>query len=412
MPNQFLNTSWVTMKILRLLINKLEIAEQFATNWSEEFKRDFSVGATITVPKPARWTIRDGMAYTPQSIARQSTTISLNEVFGIDFEWDDYEKAINLERSEAQLQETYFEPAAAKLAQEVESRCALFAYQNTPNVFGVLGTNPTTATPFLDADTRLFDKSCPDGDRKMIIGSRMMASFLANQTVQFNPSSEIARQYKKGTVGQAFGFDWYRSNSLYRHTAGTWGGAVTVTGAGQSGSTLNVTCTTGDTFLKGDVISIANVNFVNPNTLRVPSGNQVQHFVITQAVTGVASAAALSIYPAIVGPGSGYQNVDALPAAGAALTLWPGTTTPSGKAGAQGLVLSKNYAFGLVGAKFTMPKAVEPGSTMTRDPETGLSVRFVRQWDIDDGKLKNRFDMCIGFGVLYADEGACRVVGA
>jgi hypothetical protein len=398
------------MDVLRLLLNKMEIGEQFATKWNDEFQKDFAVGSTVTLKKPARFTTRDGLGYAAQTIQRQTTTISLDQIFGIDFEWDGYERMVKMERSEEELRKNYTDPAANKLYQEVETRCALWAYQNTPNVFGALGTNPTTAVPFLDADTRLFDKSCPDGERKMIISSRMMSAFLGAQAVQFNPSSEISRQYKKGTVGQAFGFDWHRSNSLQRHTAGTWAGAVTVSGANQSGSTLNVACTTGDTFKKGDVVSILNVNFVNPNTLAVPAGNQVQHFVITQDVTGVASAAALPIFPSIVGPGSPYQNVDALPANTAALTLWPGTASPSGKAGAQGLALSK-FAFGIVYGKFEQPNAVEVAK-MSSDPETGAAVHFVRAFDVQDRKMKNRYDMCIGFGNLYPDECSVRVVGA
>lgn len=413
MPNQFLNTSFVSMKILQLLINKYEIAEMFNTNWNDEFKRDFAVGDAVTLKKPARFTIRDGMTYSAQAIARQSTTISLDQVFGIDFEWDDYEKAVNLERSEAELKKNYFDPIAQKLFQEVESRCAEYAYQNTPNVFGVLGTNPTTASPFLDAESRLFDKSAPDGDRKMIISSRMMASFLANQAVQFQPSSEIARQYKKGVVGMAHGWEWYRSQSLYRHTAGTWQSSVSVNGAVASGSSsMSVNCTSGDTFKKGDKFSITDCNFVNPNTLRVPAGNQVQHFVITQDVTAGASTATIYFSPAVYGPGSPYQNVDALPADTKALTLWPGTSSPNGKAGTVGLGLTK-HAFAIAYAKFDSPKqsSVEVVS-QTRDPNTGANIRFVRDWDLKESRYRNRFDMCIGFGLLYPDEGAVCLAGA
>jgi len=341
---------------------------------------------------------------------RESVSITLDQVFGIDFEWDGYEKMVHQERGEDQLRKNYTEPAAQKLYQELESRCALFAYQNTPNVFGALGTNPTTITPFLDADTRLFDKSAPDGERRMIITSRMMASFLGNQVVQFNPSAEITRQYKKGVIGQHAGFEWYRSNSLYRHTAGTAVTSLQVTSAGQTGSSLIVTGTTGQTLLKGDVISIVNVNFVNPNTLRVPAGNQVQHFVVTADFTLTSGPDTIQIYPAIKAPGSPYQNVDALPADTAAITLWPGTTSPSGKAGAQGLALTSG-AFGLVWGKFENPKAVEKAE-QTRDPQTGANISFVRAFDIQDRTMKNRFDMCVGFGVLYADECAARVVGA
>lgn len=410
MANQFLNTDWVAMEVLRLQLNKLHIAQAFATKWGKEFEKEFAVGSTITVKKPQRWTITDGLGFAAQPVERQSTTISLDQVYHIGFEWDDYEAAVRLERSKAEIREQYLAPAAAKLANELDSRAALFAYRNTPNVFGALGTDPTTEAIYLNAERRLFEKSCPDGDKYMIISPGMMSAYRAGQAVQFNPGPEIARQYKTGLMGVHAGWEWYRSNNLYRHTAGTWAGAVTVTGAGQSGGTLAITGTAGDTIKRGDRFSILNVNFVNPNSLRVVGAAQVQHFVALADYTLTAGPDTISIFPSIVGPGSPYQNVDALPANGAALTLWPGTTSPNGKVGTVGLGLANKQGFGIVGAKYDRPPNTE--CSYASDPQTGISVRFTRWWDGDTAKTKYRFDQCIGFGVLYADEDAVAVVGA
>lgn len=410
MPNQFNNTSFVCMDLLRLLFNGMEIGEQYNTNWNEQFQKEFPVGDTITIEKPQRFIGRTGMSYTAEALGRPTTSLTLDQVYGIDFQWDSYERMLKMDKGEERVRKNYLEPAAAQLKQDLESRCALFAYQNTPNVFGALGTNATTDASFLDAETRLFDKAAPDGDKKVIISSRQMSAFVGAQAVQFNPAPEIARQYKKGIVGEHAGSMWHRSASLYRHTAGTWAGAVTVTGAGQSGSSLIITGGANDTINKGDAFSIANTNFVNPSTRRVPAGNQVQHFVALQDYVLTGGADTIAIYPAINGPGSQYQNVDALPANSAALTLWPGTTSPNGKAGVQGLLLTK-LAFALAYGKFENPKAVE-ASDQKRDPETGANISFVRQFDIQDRTMKNRFDMCVGFGVLYADECAARIVGA
>jgi hypothetical protein len=41
-----------------------------------------------------------------------------------------------------------------------------------------------------------------------------------------------------------------------------------------------------------------------------------------------------------------------------------------------------------------------------------MSVRFVRAWDQRESKMTNRFDMCIGFGNFYQDNGAVAVAGA
>jgi hypothetical protein len=216
--------------------------------------------------------------------------------------------------------------------------------------------------------------------------------------------------YKRGVVGTANGWEWYRSNNLYGHTAGTWASTVTVTGANQSGSSLIITGTNGDTINKGDVFSIANVNQVNPVSRRGIGGAQVKTFVALNDYILTGSADTIQISPAIFGPGSQYQNVDALPANGAALTLFPGTSSPSGKTGTQALGLSK-FAFAVVGTKFENPKAVEVASQQ-QDPQTGLSVAFVRAFDPVRRVMVNRFDMCIGFGNLYPDNCAVRVLGA
>jgi hypothetical protein len=91
-------------------------------SWEKDFDKEFAVGSSITVKFPWRPSVSDGMGYAPQAITRASTTISLDQWLQIGFEWDDYERAVKLERSEAELRENYYEPCAASLAQEFDSR--------------------------------------------------------------------------------------------------------------------------------------------------------------------------------------------------------------------------------------------------------------------------------------------------
>ena len=116
--NNFLNTNWVSMDILRLLLNKLEVAEYFNRSWERDFEKEFAPGAAITVKFPQRFLTTDGMGYAPQGINRISTTVSLDQWIQIAFEWDDYERAVKLERSEEELRENYLDPAGAAMAQE------------------------------------------------------------------------------------------------------------------------------------------------------------------------------------------------------------------------------------------------------------------------------------------------------
>ena len=398
------------MEVLRLLVNFLTVAEYFNFDYEKDFEKEFAVGATIQVKFPQTFNIRDGLGYSPQGINRISTTVSLDQIFGVDFEWDDYEQAVKAERSEAEIRQQYLEPAAAQIAQEWDSRAADWARKNASNVVGVLGTDPTSVATFYNARRRLKELACPPGKRSLCISSSMMSSFGQNITNFFQPADALSSMFKEGALGRMGGFDWYESNSLYSHTAGTWAGAVTVTGAGQSGSSLIITGTNGDTIKAGDTISIASVNQVNPRTRRIPGPAQLKQFVVPQDYTLTGGSDTISILPAIYGPGSPYQNVDALPANSAALTLWPGTTGPSGKVGTVGLALSK-FAFAMVGGQFYTPKAVEAAS-QKRDPKTGIPVRFVKAWDPVHSMNVHRFDTMGGFGNLFQDNGCVKVVGA
>lgn len=410
MANQFLNTSWVSMEILRLLLNMLEVAEYFNRDWQKDFEKEFAPGSQISVKFPQRFTVTDGMGYAPQAINRISTTISLDQWIQIGFEWDDYEKAVKLERSQQELQDNYFQPAAAAISQEIDQRCAKFAYQNASNVVGALGVDPTSVSTFFQARAQLKQAACPAGKRCMQISSSMMSTLGSAITSVFNPVDEITKMWKEGAIGRLAGFDFYESNSLYTHTAGTWAGAVTVTGSNQSGTSLIITGTAGDTIHQGDKIAMALVNAVNPMTRRSAGPLKPKTLTVTADYTLAAGANTINVLPAIYGPGSQYQNVDALPIDGAALTLWPGTTSPNGKSGTVGLGLSR-YAFALVGAKLYVPTAVEKAGA-AQDPETGISVRKVMVWDGVRSMQINRMDSLLGTGNLYQDNGAVCVAGA
>ena len=409
MANSYQVVDWVTKESLRILKNSLAVARTFNTDYGKDYKQAFAVGETIRVKLPQRFTIRDGLGYNAQAINRIYTTVACDQVFGVDFEMDSVEKALKAERGQDAIRAEYILPAMNQISQEVDSRATLFAYQNTPNIVGVLGTNPTAMSTYNEARAEMVRNACPAGDKNMIISPGMQVSISTAVSTVFNPTGVISDTFRQGMLGTGAGFQkWFESMSLYSHTAGTWAGTVETDGAGQSGSSLLLTATTGDTFFKGDVFSIENVYNVNPVTRR--STGVLKRFVITQATVAAASAATINFYPPIYGPGSQYQNVNALPANDADLTLFPGTSSPNGKAGINGLAIHRD-AFALVAVPLEVPSAVEQ-SSIARDPETGIAIRYVKMFDPIQSRMVNRFDVLMGFGVLYAENCAVRVLSS
>ena len=406
------------MEVLRNLKNALKVAEYFNSDWEKDYEKTFAVGTTIQVKFPQQFTIRDGLGYNPQGIDRISTTVSLDQPFGIDFQWDDYEAAVKAERSEEEIREQYLEPAGVQIANEIDSRAAKFAKNNISQLVGILGQDPTSIVYLDQARARLLQKagSALAKKRAALISSSMQTNSINTPvTALFNPSDEITMAFKEGSMGKLKTFDVFEEQNLYTHTAGTWAAAVTVTGAGQSGSSLVITGTNGDTLKQGDKFSIANVNFVNPRSRRIPGPATPQTFAVTQDFTLTGGNDTITILPAIYGPGplgqpGQYQNVDNLPVNGAALTLFPGTPNPNGASGTVGLAIS-NQAFAIVGMRFYLPKAVEARS-QAEDKQTGIPVRFVKAWDPVRSMQIHRFDTVVGFGNLYQDNCAVALLGA
>src|SRR4051812_11240865 len=111
MANAFQTVDWMAEECLDLLVNKLGIIGNFYTKFEEDFDRPFAVNDSIRVKKPQRYLIRNGLGYNPQGLNRIPVTVNLNQVFGIDFEWDSYEKAVKMERGEEVLSREYLAPA-------------------------------------------------------------------------------------------------------------------------------------------------------------------------------------------------------------------------------------------------------------------------------------------------------------
>jgi hypothetical protein len=411
----------VAFKGMSLLKNSLAFGKYYDDQYSGEYAQRQAIGSTLIVPLSQRYIAqRNDMTFNQQAFDRPTTTLVVDQTATIPLAWESIEKALDMERGEENVEKTYIQPAIAYIRQAIESDLAQFAAQNSNMVVGALGTNPSTYDGTSAAALQaLGEMGCPVDDENL----GLFVPFAVNRSVKTGaislPSAVQAttKQFRTGYVDHTDGFDWYRSNSLYTHTTGVWAtlASVTVAGAGQSGSSLNINCTTGDTFKKGDKISIASVNSVNLMTRSTTSTSAAgtKTFTILADTVGAANVATLSIYPPIYGPGSHYQNVDALPGNTAVLTLWPGTTIVAGAA-KTGKVAVALYpgAFLIAGVPLEEPEGSVEFCKQVSDPTTGVSIRIIRQWDNKESRMTTRLDAQWGRGIGLAEQGSVAIACA
>lgn len=417
MANEFDTTRLLVKEVLRSLTNRLSTGNCFDMSYNSAFKGPMAVGAEVDVPFPQRFKVTSGPTFQAQPIKARKTKVTVDQFKGVHFDLGSAEMALSVPRGNGGVKGNYMDRIAEQLAQEIDLTCADYAYNNTNQIVGILGTNPTG--PAIAGAVRkkfIQNGSTANGEMDILCSPDFMENVVNGSQTYFNDQPTLGKAFRDGYINRARGIDWTETMSTKSHTAGTWAGAVTVNGAGQTGTSINITCTDGDTFFAGDVICFAGCFNVNPATRRaVGQGTSaLKQFRVVNAVTVTgATTATLEIFPRLdpvttTYTTGQYANCSASPANSAAVTLFPGTASPSGLSGIQSLALAPG-AFALVGVELETPKSAEFAYQL-RDPETGIALRATKTWDGVESRMLYRVDTLFGLGTLYNDECSIRLL--
>jgi len=219
----------------------------------------------------------------------------------------------------------------------------------------------------------------------------------------FNPTDTISKQFKNGMMGTGvLGFDEVNmSQSIKQHTTGTriatgntTGAAVTTEGA----STLTLTVGSGELIAVGDVFTIADVYAVNPQT-RESTGSLFQFVALASSTsTTTATVTVAPMYSAA----HALATMLTLPATGKAV-VFVGTASTQYP---QNLVYHKD-AITFATADLLLPQGVDMAA---RAVHNGISLRIVRQYDINNDRMPCRIDVLYGFSTIRPQM-ACRIWG-
>jgi len=293
-------------------------------------------------------------------------------------------------------------PAVSSIAQSCESTMIDRATLATNN--GAVVTDVTGAA-MLAAGQRMTEQLAPlDGERYALLDPSANSSAITQRASLFNGTSEIAKQYKSGVMGQADGFTYMQNNLLARKTLGNdvTGVAVDDTVA-EGASTIHfdgVTTGTG-TVTAGSIITIAGVYDVHPIT-KVALTNLKQFVVTTGGTASGTSDIDLTLSPALYATGS-LQNVSALPADDASVTFVGAAST----AYTNSLTYHKD-AYRMVSVPLVMPEQAEFAVQETYE---GVTVSIIRDWDQLKRRMVTRVDFLGGFAATRP-EWAYRILRA
>ena len=399
MANTNLTIDKITRESLRVLTNQLGFTRTINREYDSQYANSGAkIGDALRIRKPARYEVQTGAALSVQNHTETQTTLTLDTQAHVDVNFTTKEMTLDID----DFSDRILKPAMATIANKIDYD-GLGLYTEVANSVGTPGTTPATAGIALSANQLLSEMAAPLDMRCFCLDPAANGGMVDGLKGLFNSTQTIGDQYRKGRMGMdTLGFgEIMTDQNVRKHTNGAQdsayviNGTVTTDDADTATTTTLVVGTGAGAWVAGDVFTIGSVYAVNPQNRQ--STGQLQDFTVvsTSGVTNIVAS------PAIRASGA-FQTVDSLPVTAAAITA-KGTLST---AYPQNLAYHKD-AFVLGTADLLMPNGVDFASRQVLD---GISMRIVRQYDINNDQLPCRIDVLYGWKTVYP-ELACRVWG-
>jgi hypothetical protein len=397
----------VTAEVLRILTNNCVmprlIKRDFNKYWDEGGRR---IGSSLDIRRPIRVIGSDGQALQPEGLVRVTVPMTISYWNQESFVYNDTEEAMFLDENK---RTSYLRPHVVNLANKVDRLMMQYMQSIIPNWVGTPGAVPTTLDTYNSAQTKLNQLLALGANRSIVYNSAYNQQIVKAGQTLFNPTQVIGKQYLEGKVGRYAEFDFMLDEQVPSGTVGTYVGAGKVQAANQIGSSITTYNWTANSVslsqgAYSDHCTFDGVYEINGQS-RLTIPGVLKQFAIVSPVTDAAGVATFQIFPAII-PSGPYQNCSNGPAADAAVTI----------AGTTGATVQTAFAVqeeAFTWASIPLQDVGEFGAkcdTIT-DPDTGISIRLIWQWDNRLGEVTVRMDFVWGIAQTYADYAAALVFG-
>ena len=381
MANTLLTPTMVTRKALAVLHQKLRFVGSINRQYDDSFAKDGAkIGDTLKIRLPNQYVVRTGATLSTQDTAETSVSLQIATQKGVDLNFTSSDLTLSLDDFSGRI----LEPAMAVLAAAIEADALNMrkdVYQQVNNAGQAITFNKV-----LSGRKKLQDSLTPDGARTALLCTQDNVDLVDALKGLFNDPDGLSAQYRSGVMGNTAGFDFMESTHLGSQARGSGNGSYVVNGASQTGGSVAVSSGSGN-IKQGEILTFAGCYMVHPET-KADTGIQ-QQFTVTADYAG--GAGTIPVSPAIVTSGAG-QNVTASPINGGAVTIAGIVSTAYG----QSMLFHEN-AFAFATADLVMPKGVDFAA---REVFDGVSIRIVRQYDINSDRFPCRLDVIYGYKTL------------
>ena len=394
MANSILTIDMITRKALEILENNLVLTRNVNRQYDDSFAVEGAkIGSTLRIRLPDRALVTDGAALQVQDDNEQFTTLTVASQKHIGVNFTSAELTMQLD----DFAERVLKPRISQLASSIDADVAN-AYKTIGNSVGTPGTTPGTSLVLLQAQQKLNENAAVMSPRYATVNPAANAGLVEGMKGLFNPTDTISKQFKNGMMGMGvLGFDEINmSQSIKQHTTGTRAATGNTVGASvtsEGAATLTLTVGSGETIAVGDVFTIADCYAVNPQT-RESTGSLFQFVALASSTsTTTATVTVAPMYSA----NHALATMNALPVSGKAVVFVGAASSQY----AQNLVYHKD-AITFATADLLLPQGVDMAA---RAVHNGISLRVVRQYDINNDRMPCRIDVLYGYSTIRPQMG-------
>jgi len=386
MANTLITPSIIAKEALMQLENNLVMGNLVHRAYKREFVK---VGSTVSIRKPVKFVASDGATRVNQDVSESTTSIVINKQKHVSWGFSSADLTLTIE----QYSERYIRPAMIALANQVDYDLTGL-YSDLFVATGTAGTTPSAFSNLGAAAQKMDEFGVPDdGNRVVVLDPAARWAMASTFAGLYQTPDIVEGAFRRGYLGQVANFKIYGDQNIRYHTKGTaeTSGAWTVNGASQTGSTVIMAGTgSTDTVVAGDIITLAGAYAVNPVSRAAYSF--LKQFVITSGGTISGGAITINVAPSIITSGA-YQTVSASPDNGGAFTIESSHRS--------NMAFHKN-CFALVMVPLELP---DGAPFKAREEYNNLSVRVVKDYDIDLDQDVIRLDILYGYKTIYPELG-------
>lgn len=327
--NKILTHEMVAKEAAAMLVEESQFIKAINRNREKEFNKDtqgYKVGDSVRIRIPPTPIVTEGHVFksadADENAQEKSVLLKIDTQKHVGLEFGAAELTLNM----TDFKTRFLQPAINSLATSIDADLLQRAIVSVNNMTAMSASEVHPTAAWGRARTMLNRALAPSSDRMSMLSSELTNRVVDPAGTLFNPTAEIAKQWKEGYIGRTRGFEFVESEHIYRQLTGSHGKTgMTVEGANQTGNTLTVGgLTSGQTIKRGEVFTIAGVEQIHPITRQTYS--VPLQFVVLEDVTAGGTTATLSIYPEITPATVASQlkanaTVTASPAAAAAITF-------------------------------------------------------------------------------------------